>query len=108
MPTRIGGTVLNRIEKETELLLEMARSGEMPAYTAAAWEGVFHTDNSGENYLSEYCSGENDVLERELNALWMGDEKLRRYIPLVLAAVEKSRGSTDSTVPHTELYNYTM
>lgn len=99
---------MKEIDYEIKSLLEMASSGKLPSYPVSYTEGSYFAENFKDLGMSVYSSSENDVLERQLEALWAGDAQMSRLIPLVIAAVEKSRGQKESKVPHTELYNYTM
>lgn len=103
---------MNRIEHETKLLFDLAATGELPGYPSTADGSSFYADfpltAPLTADLTEYSSMENDVLERQLKALWAHNSRMQACIPLILAAVEKSRGQDSHTLPPAELYNYTM
>ena len=98
---------MNRIDREIDLLLDIAASGKLPGYAENAGDSTFYAENAVSG-ITEHFSGEIDSLERRLNEMWAKDAALRDYIPLILAAVEKSRTHDGSAVVRTELYNYTM
>jgi len=89
------------------LLMTMAAAGELPGYSASG-NGDSFWQEAPAMAMEEYFSGENDALERRLKALWAGDSRLSKCIPVILAAVEKSRGRERHELVYTELYNYTM
>ena len=99
---------MNGIEHEKELLLRLAAEGALPGYPEEGGEGSFYGKDTPSADLEEYFSGENDALESGLKALWADEPEMRRCIPLILAAVEKSRGREEHAVVRTELYNYSM
>ena len=95
---------MNGIEHEIELLLDIAAAGKLPDCSAPLQA---EDDSSGAD-PAEYNSGENDVLEARMQALWAREPLLQPCIPIILAAVEKSRGQESHALAQTELYNYTM
>lgn len=99
---------MNPIDKEIEKLLLCARSGELPGFTDNSGAASFYCENSTCDGVKEYFSGENDALEAQLQALWKDDPQLLRCIPVIIAAVEKSRGRDAHALSPAELYNYTM
>lgn len=99
---------MSGIDREIELLFDMSASGELPGYPASGGENTFYSENADSADMAEYFSGENDSLERGLEALWADEPEMKKCIPLILAAVEKSRGREMHAVVRTELYNYTM
>lgn len=105
---QIGGTVLKEIDYEIRLLLEMSRNGALSGYPESTDDSTFYAENVPGTGMREYFSGENDAMERNLKVLWTDEAQMRKCIPLILAAVEKSRGEKSGEVLHTELYNYTM
>lgn len=105
---RIGGISLNRIDREINTLLELSAAGELPGYKLFTEDNSFYAEAPSCRDLSEYFSGENDALERRLETLWADDAQMKKCIPIILAAVEKSRGQKTNAVVRTELYNYTM
>lgn len=99
---------MSKIDHEIKLLLEMAASGKLPAYPQTGDNDTYYEKSPCTAGLSEYSSGENDVMECQLKALWKNNEELQKCIPIILAAVEKCRIQKSNAAPHTELYNYTM
>ena len=99
---------MNRIDREINTLLEMSAAGELPGYKSFTEDNSFYADKTVCRDLSEYFSGENDALERRLETLWADDTQMRKCIPIILAAVEKSRGQKTNAVVRAELYNHTM
>ncbi len=89
-------------------LLELAASGSLPGYPMNDTKDTFFGESPADMDTDLYFSGENDALERQLEALWAHDGQMKQCIPILLAAVEKSRGQEEYSVAHSELYNYTM
>ena len=86
----------------------MCAAGELPGYPVSdRIDSCFAERMTGMD-MTEYFSGENDALERRLEALWADEPQMRRCIPLLLAAVEKSREQEKHALLQTELYNYMM
>lgn len=99
---------MKRIDHEISLLLEMSSADKLPSYPTSCTDDSFYVISNSVSGISEYFSGENHALEAQLKTLWTHDARLQSCIPVILAAVEKSRGNKSREVAHTELYNYTM
>lgn len=103
---------MNPIEKEKKLLLEFAGSGRLPGFPeigeGESTLGPAQPMGKGEPDLCGYFSGENSTLERSLRQLWKNEPEMQACIPVILAAVEKSRGRGEQRVEAAELYNYAM
>lgn len=106
---RIGGTALSRIDKEIQLLSELAASGSLPAHkNIEGCKSCYSESAESSSAMREYFSGENSDIENGLMKMWKDCPELQKCIPVILAAVEKSRGESVHALEHTELYNYTM
>lgn len=99
---------MKKIEKEINRLLELAATNQLPGYPAPASEGSFFSQSPAVGDLTEYNSGEMDALARQLEEIWAHAPQMKPCIPLILAAIEKSKEQETHALIQTELYNYTM
>ena len=99
---------MKKIDREIIYLNKIVSESKLPGYPADVEKNSFFAEASDASGLEEYYSGENNALENELKNLWSKDTQMQQCIPIILAAVEKSREQKDRAVVQTELYNYAM